>query len=98
MVGLEYPDCIGFDCQAWDEQASPKRSELLRRYLRSVLDARLFPQPTPFQGRADQKAERYLACAFVDAGWTESQVESALKLMAARSGRLVDGNNSDASK
>ena len=90
IVGLEYPDCIGFDCQAWGEQACSQRRELMNRYLDRVLDARIFPRPTSLQGRADQKPEHYLACAIVDAGWTKFQVEAALKLMAARSGRLVD--------
>ena len=91
MVGLEYRDCNGFDCQAWGEQACLQRRELMNRYLDRVLDARIFPRPTSLQGRADQKPEHYLACAFVDAGWTKLQVQAALKHMSARSRQLVDG-------
>ena len=95
MVGLEYPDCIGFDCSAWYEQVQYEQTcsqklDLEDRYLGLLLRSGIFPLPTRFQGRTDRKPEHYLACAFADAGWTESQVESALRLMAARSGRLED--------
>lgn len=95
LVGLEYPDCIGFDCSAWYEQVQfeqtcSQKLELKDRYLRLLLHSGIFPPPTRFQGRTDRKPQHYLACAFADAGWTESQVESALKIMAARSGRLEE--------
>ena len=89
LAGLEYPDCIGFSCQAWGEQACLEKRELMWRYVGPLLDSGIFPSPTRFQGRTDRKPEYYLACAFVDNGWTESQVQAALKSMAARSGRLV---------
>ena len=91
IVGLEYPDCIGFDCSAWYEQAcSQPRLELQEHYLGLLLHSDILPEPTRFQGRTDRKPEHYLACAFVDAGWTEFQVQAALKLMATRSERLVE--------
>ena len=91
MIGLNYRDCIGFDCQAWREHACSQRSELHKLYVRHVLHSGIFPRPTAIQGRKDQKPEKYLASAFVDCGWKKGHVQAALELMVARSAQHVDG-------